>query len=207
MVKGIIVVNLSHVKAGFELEFSHDWSFKDIRGDLQSLFPNDPWVPYYFRKKTVRYFSLTSDASIALNFDGERAVELVTPVWPLSRSYAKLWKIFEWMKESGANTNYSTGFHINLSIPRMHIDPLLLVKYTNDKLWLRKFHRLYNVYCVPQGRTKKGLKICEKFKSINFSHQNYIEFRIVGGADYHLHRNKVFAAINHFAKSLVRSSL
>ena len=176
-------------------------------------------------------FTVTDDLSVTTNRDNSD-VEIVTPVWTLKKGLKAIDKLFTLMDLMNAQTNASCGLHINLGFSRKNetkkIDEAKLVLLVDEQKWLKAFKRTHNEFVEPM---KKGLSLRKndsqdrvftklknkindkaKYDSINMSKLNikkgtgWIEFRIVGGKNYHKRRKEVKMAILHFAESLQAST-
>ena len=176
-------------------------------------------------------FTVTTDFSVNTNRDNSN-VEIVTPVWTLKNGLKAIDKLFTLMELMNAHTNASCGLHINLGFSRKSetkkIDEAKLVLLVDEHKWLKAFKRTRNEFVDPM---KKGLrlkkndsqdrvftklkdKIVDKYKydSINMLRLNikkgtgWIEFRIVGGKNYHKRLREVKTVILHFAESLQAST-
>lgn len=158
-------------------------------------------------------FSITSDSSI----EGDAGIELVTPPSILSKSLDHVDTICKWMKWNDAETNSSTGLHINISLPNLkdNVDPLKLLLFMGEKFISSEFGRSNNSYAaqhlpklidyINQGKSIpatekellgdswKLLKMNAKYMTVNFGKlsSGYLEFRAPGGRDYHYYPEKI----------------
>jgi len=91
---------------------------------------------------------LETDSSIdASESDNEGGLELVSPPLPLEQALEKLDQVLTWMRNHGAYTDSSTGFHMGVSIPEMeNVDYIKLILFLGDKYVLDEFGRLGNSY-------------------------------------------------------------
>jgi len=215
------------IEVGYELEMGVDAPSSTIRGAVKAIFPE---VVNRDGFKARDKFKITSDPSVGTNRDNPD-VEIVTPVWPLKNGLKAIDKLFTLMELMNAQTNASCGLHINLGFSRKNetkkIDEAKLVLLVDEQKWLRSFKRTRNEFVKPM---KKGLALRKndsqnkvftklkdkivykaKYDSINMSKLNiekgtgWIEFRIVGGKNYHKRSKEVKTAILHFAESLQAS--
>ena len=215
------------IEVGYELEMGVDAPSSTIRGAVKAIFPE---VANRDGFKARDKFKITSDPSVYTNRDNSD-VEIVTPVWPLKNGLKAIDKLFTLMELMNAETNVSCGLHINLGFSRKNetkkIDEAKLVLLVDEQKWLKVFKRTHNEFVEPM---KKGLALRKndsqdkvftklknkiedkaKYDSINMSKLNiekgtgWIEFRIVGGKNYHKRRKEVKTAILHFAESLQAS--
>lgn len=99
-----------------------------------------------FSNKEPGIWYLETDSSIDADGD-EGGLELVSPPMPLAQGLEKLDAVFKWMKDHGAMTNSSTGFHMGISIPEMEkLDHVKLILFLGDKYVLNQFGRIANSY-------------------------------------------------------------
>lgn len=204
---------MTHI--GYEVEFCHDSDRKTLITDFKLLFPTEQWCSYKQRylsrmKEEARYmFTLDYDWSIDVDFGNQHPYEIITPVWPKVIGIKKLIKILDWIESTGGTTNKTTSLHVNIDVPYMNkIDPTLLVKLTKEYKWLRKFKRVGNKFCTPIYKNLPDIDLEDKFSAIsfrNFDYDGYIEFRMIGGKDYHLRYLDIVDAINAFAEAMLKS--
>ena len=216
------------IEVGYELEMGVDAPSSAIRGAVKAIFPE---IVDRNSSKVRDKFTVTTDYSVETNRDNPN-VEIVTPVWNLKNGLKAIDKLFTLMELMNAQTNASCGLHINLGFSRKSetkkIDEAKLVLLVDEHKWLKAFKRTRNEFVDPM---KKGLrlkkndsqdrvftklkdKIVDKYKydSINMLRLNikkgtgWIEFRIVGGKNYHKRLREVKTVILHFAESLQAST-
>ena len=216
------------IEVGYELEMGVDAPSSTIRGAVKAIFPEIVDRNSFMARDK---FTVTDDLSVTTNRDNSD-VELVTPVWTLNKGLKAIDKLFTLMDLVSAQTNASCGLHINLGFSRKSetksIDEAKLVLLVDEQKWLKAFKRTHNEFVQPMKKgltlrkndsqdrvfTKLKNKINDKAKydSINMSKLNikkgtgWIEFRIVGGKNYHKRRKEVKMAILHFAESLQAST-
>ena len=216
------------IEIGYELEMGVDAPSSTIRGAVKAIFPE---IGDRNSFKARDKFTVTTDLSVNTNRDNSD-VEIVTPVWTLKNGLKAIDKLFTLMELMNAHTNASCGLHINLGFSRKSetkkIDEAKLVLLVDEQKWLKVFKRTRNECVVPM---KKGLRLKkndsqdrvftklknkiilkDKYDSINMSRLNikkgtgWIEFRIVGGKNYHKRLREVKTVILHFAESLQAST-
>ena len=216
------------IEVGYELEMGVDAPSSTIRGAVKAIFPE---IGDRNSFKARDKFTVTTDFSVYTNRDNSN-VEIVTPVWTLKNGLKAIDKLFTLMELMNAHTNASCGLHINLGFSRKSetkkIDEAKLVLLVDEQKWLKAFKRTHNEYA---NSMKKGLRLKkndsqdrvftklknkiedkDKFDSINMSRLNikkgtgWIEFRIVGGKNYHKRLREVKTVILHFAESLQAST-
>ena len=216
------------IEVGYELEMGVDAPSSAIKGAVKAIFPE---IVDRNSSKARDKFTITTDPSVETNRDNSD-VEIVTPVWTLKNGMKAIDKLFTLMELMNAHTNASCGLHINLGFSRKSetkkIDEAKLVLLVDEQKWMKVFKRTRNECVVPM---KKGLRLKkndsqdrvftklknkivdkDKFDSINMSRLNikkgtgWIEFRIVGGKNYHKRLREVKTVILHFAESLQAST-
>ena len=216
------------IEVGYELEMGVDAPSSTIRGAVNAIFPE---IVNRNSSKARDKFTVTTDPSVETNRDNSD-VEIVTPVWTLKNGLKAIDKLFTLMELMNAQTNASCGLHINLGFSlkseTKKIDEAKLVLLVDEHKWLKAFKRTRNEFVEPM---KKGLRLKkndtqnrvftklknkiilkDKYDSINMSKLNikkgagWIEFRIVGGKNYHKRLREVKTVILHFAESLQAST-
>ena len=201
------------IEVGYELEMGVDAPSSAIGGAVKAIFPE---IVDRNSFKARDKFTITGDPSVDTNRDNSD-VEIVTPVWTLKNGLKAIDKLFTLMELMNAQTNASCGLHINLGFSQKSetkkIDEAKLVLLVDEQKWLKAFKRTNNEFVEPM---KKGLRLRKndsqdrvftklknkindkaKYDSINMSKLNikkgtgWIEFRIVGGKNYHKRRREV----------------
>ena len=216
------------IEVGYELEMGVDAPSSTIRGAVKAIFPEIVDRNSFMARDK---FTVTDDLSVTTNRDNSD-VEIVTPVWTLKKGLKAIDKLFTLMDLMNAQTNASCGLHINLGFSlkseTKSIDEAKLVLLVDEQKWLKAFKRTHNEFVQPMKKgltlrkndsqdkvfTKLKNKINDKAKydSINMSKLNikkgtgWIEFRIVGGKNYHKRLREVKTVILHFAESLQAST-
>jgi hypothetical protein len=209
------------IEIGYEIEFCHAWNRFKIRKEMSILFPKEFWstsFDRYLRNRHIRdsakyKFTLDYDYTIDADFILQKPHELITPIWSYKPSIKRLFKIFDWIEDSGGTTNKSTGLHVNISTTHMNkIDILVLIRLVEEKKWLKLFKRSRNKYCQPHScylnMGYHDIDYEERNMAINLQHlDTYLEFRIIGGENYHLRKNDIKNAIDHFVWSINNSKI
>lgn len=177
-------------------------------------------------QSNTKLWHITFDTSPRMP-EGYYSHELVSPVFPLETGLDVLKKVFTWMKLNGCITNYTTGFHVNLSFKdkelNSKIDPLKLILFLDEEGILRQFQRLRNSFCQghqgvlryyayegvykSENDLRKGL-IIEKEMFVNlekFKKKKYLEFRGMGNRNYHKRYDEVVSNILHFVDCMEAS--
>lgn len=157
------------------------------------------------------------------NFVG---AEVVSPPTLLGDALKDLEAMFKWMDYHDIVTNFSTGLHINVSLPGIeNVDLLKLVLFMGDKHVLKQFGRLSNTYSTPQTtkiidaltgtgelpkEAEKMIYIAksalssDKYRSVNIGKlkDGYLEFRVAGNADYQKDYTKIRNTVLRFVSAL-----
>lgn len=180
---------------------------------------------------TAKHWKLVPDESIddgRGSRDAGVGFELVSPPLVASAALPALVRAFKAIDQLGLMTNSSTGLHVNISVPSIaeRLDPLKLVLFMGDLHVLRRFQRVGNMYTKPQvkvileylaatGRLPRGGKelmdtaksalAMTKHVSVNVGRllkQGYLEFRSLGGADYHKRLDEVTDVIGRWLTAI-----
>ncbi len=131
------------MKIGYEFEFVTQKDASDIENDLVDMFGEG------------NKFQVVTDMSIRrgkknLRRDGWQSWELVTPPQPSIEALSTLDSIQVYLHNTGSQTNYTTGFHVNISATKMKaFDPMTLVSVVDECRMAKTFDRHTNPYCVP----------------------------------------------------------
>lgn len=209
-----------NLEIGFELEFGHDITKKEVIRIVSAAFPEHEWGVGKHK------FNLVPDGSV--NTKRKKDSELVTPAWPARKAVANLEKLFRILKSIDATTDKTTGIHINIgwkdSEEITRVSPLKVLVYCNEAKWLNHFDRNASRWCkayqIPLANHAAGMVYDEQFVSrleksigridkigdrfINFdkSDYGYIEFRGIGGVNYHKKYRSVVRALNDFVHAI-----
>lgn len=98
-------------------------------------------------KSGYGYYAVTTDAS--LDKQGMEGLEIISPPLPLSQMLEQVEKFKEWADYWGAETDRSTGLHINVSVPKLSretLDYVKLVLFLGDKYVLDQWDRSKSTY-------------------------------------------------------------
>lgn len=162
----------------------------------------------YHGMKGIGSHSWRIEPDSSIKGDGH-GIEIITPPYELNKSLTTLKMMCDWIDEN-AETNTSTGLHINISIPDIakKLDPVKLVLFLGEEYSSKMFDRLRNTFTMPQIDTimtavqlagkipstgkemidiaSAGISKDEKYKTINLKtlKQGYLEFRLAGGKNY-----------------------
>jgi len=183
------------LQIGFEFEFRHVLSNKEICRQISLMFPDEEFEtsnstgtsfnPYVFHIK--KELGLYRSGSFAERDEKElkNSCEIATPIWSQTVAIQNFKKILTWLKYTGAQTYRSCGIHVNISfkniIENSKISPVKLVLLHNDTEILETFDRTTNYHCeCVYPLIDKWLKKAE------FYQQNYIKDRILQKIKVHL---------------------
>lgn len=155
-------------------------------------------------------------------------IELVSPPLPLTKALKALNEVITWMRSVGAETNDSTGLHINISVPNMkQIDLVKLALFMGERHVLQQFQREDNTYTKSQivamldylkdekevstknvealiSRLNSWAIANDKYFSFNptkLKTHEYIEFRAAGG-EYDADPSKIKTTVMRFVTVL-----
>ena len=106
---------------------------------------------YHERPKNMTDWYIEPDGSLNADNDGDGTAEVVSPPLPAKDAVTALKNFFAMAAKMGIYTNYSTGLHINVSIPDT-LDILKLAVFTGDQYVLKNFNRLNSDYAQSVTR-------------------------------------------------------
>lgn len=212
-------MKLSDIEIGYELEFGSNLDERNISHSLKQIFKNGDG-------RCKKRWVVKSDGSIQTKHYSE--IEIASAVFPLKRGIKNLGLMFEFMDMIQAETNHSTGLHINMGFNDLDVskalDPIKVSLLTDEEKWLKEFRRFRNDTCTPVRKTIAELhkedprapieQALSRFKnyhrgkydSINTTKlrkMGFVEFRIMGNKNYHRRFADVVEGIEHFAASLL----
>ena len=154
---------------------------------------------------------------------GGGGVEIITPVKQVGELVDIIKDVFDWIDSNGS-TDSSTGFHVHMSMDtKQEIDPLKLLLFMEEGLVYKFFkERKYNAYAtgimkghfsklepfthdniidiVKKGKLEKDMNT-DKYLGMHLIdlENNHVEFRYMGGADYHKKFKEVRKVIANYA--------
>lgn len=199
---------------GFEFEFCHEESKKVLQKDLERVIGTLGWCTKKSREKMdkqtrrkydpgfypKRSFTIYQDNTIDTDYGDQEPWELVTPVWDLEDGKIYFHYILRWLDEVGATTNNTTGLHFNLSnykiMPKLNdnFNRERLVRLIDEEKYLKMFKRSNNIFVRPHV-IGNFIECSERDRAISFRRKRYVEFRFVGGKNYHLKGDKIWGII------------
>jgi len=150
---------------------------------------------------------------------------------PLKYKEAKdiIIKVFEWIRDNGY-TNERCSIHINMSLPeeKTTIDKINILYFIltfdedkvyerfpnrKDSVYARSIKKIYpnNIiyYSTFNGLSKEKFVVpSEKYFGVNFTkaEKGYLEYRYLGGLNYHKKRKEILELIDYFIEHLYKVS-
>lgn len=192
-----------------------DEVFASRTGDLDK---EDLLANNNFPVKIKGGWEVEDDSS--LDSDDGVGIEVITPILSVRVLIANIKKIFEWISENGFTDN-TTGFHVHMSSKTGEIDPLKLILFTEEDLIYKHFEmRKKNTYTkgkkvhfdylevdtddlldIASNLIVKKKYNSEKYMGLHLYdlQDNHIEFRYMGGRDYHEKFDEVRQIIINYA--------
>lgn len=201
-------------KVGFELEFKSP--------QLTKKYGNS-W-DISMRGKYIKLPNKTLEKVMKMGADGPNWELRTSPVCG-SKAKKTLKDAFFILKHFRASTSRNCGLHINVSCKRkgLHnkLDPIKLYKTLDPQKLAKLFGRENSRYCKCPKDVKswtvfefcsKSINQCVKHHGINLGHydkrarkSSRIEFRFLGGKDYHERERLSYKALSSILKSLSKS--
>ena len=216
---------------GVEFEFYSNISLEDTAKKLGELLGKKIRIETKHKSEfapTQKEFKIEPDMS-----GGAGLMELVTGALPYSEGRMIIIKVCNWITENGYTTDRSS-IHLNLSfdskltgnryqISRM--SPLkFILDFNEDQVWKEFPKRRDSAYAksikfvLPRTETYiyDGNHIGQnnftfpqsKYYGVNFEklQKNYLEFRYLGGEDWHKKQSKILNLLDSFLGQLWKSS-
>ena len=212
---------------GVEFEFYSDKKVEDVAKELKELLKKKIRIEdkaHSDFKPTDKEFKLEPDMS-----GGKGLVELVTGALPYKEARIMIINVLNWIDNNGYTTDKSS-IHLNLSFdPKItkkpslisKMDPLKFVLTFNEREVYKMFpERKDSVYAksikwiMPKIEANyfNGQNINphvfdfprEKYYGVNFQKlaQEYLEFRYIGGKDYHKKTSNILYLLDRFFMQL-----
>lgn len=222
---------LSKALVGVEFEFYSNSSIEETAKEVGKLLGKKIRV----EKKAHSQFQPTAD-EYKMEPDmsgGAGLIELVTAAQPYSSGRLMIIKMCDWIKKNGYTTDRSS-IHLNLSFdPKLSGNKNLLSKmsplkfildFNEDKVWKSFPHRENSTYAksikfiIPRVETYvyNGEQISQdnfifprtKYYGVNFEklQKNYLEFRYLGGENWHEKSAKILDLMDYFLVQLWNSA-
>tara|TARA_R110001592_G_scaffold120545_3_gene325012 strand:- start:89728 stop:91017 length:1290 start_codon:yes stop_codon:yes gene_type:complete len=211
---------------GLEIEFFSNYNIEDTRKQLSEFLHKKIYFSgraYNKLQPTSSIFKLKPDLK-----GGRKMFELVTGPLPFVESKLIISKVFKWIRENGS-TNENCAIHVNVSFDKNKVGPVgnvmnldigkFVLNFDEDRVYESFPTRKNSVYAksikfifpingLMQSTEKINWKnykyVNEKYYGINFAStkDNFLEFRYLGGADYHLKYDNVIEMTEYFILSL-----
>jgi hypothetical protein len=163
-------------------------------------------------------FDVIEDSSL-----GDNGIEIVTSTEELPDLIEIIEEVFKWIDKIGYTDN-SCGFHVHMSMDKPYkLDPLKLLLFVEEGRIYKDFEeRMFNEYAINikkghfDSKTPFTIEHIKEFaekksitKSLNFDKfigvhlvdlkANHVEFRYMGGKDYHRKYKQVEEVIANYA--------
>ncbi len=214
---------LSKALVGVEFEFYSNSSIEDTAKEVGKLLGKKIRI----EKKAHSDFQPTQD-EFKMEPDmsgGAGLIELVTGAIPYSAGRLMIIKMCDWIKKNGYTTDRSS-IHLNLSFDsklsgNKHLvskmSPLkFILDFNEDKVWKAFPNRQNSTYAksikyvIPRVETYSynGEQISQnnfifpktKYYGVNFDklQKNYLEFRYLGGENWHEKSSKILDLMDYF---------
>ena len=165
---------------------------------------------------------------------GKKMCELITGPMSYSDARNTIIKMFEWISDNGY-TNERCSIHANISIDGNKIPTLSNIPQINVAKFILDFDedRIYDVFpkraesvyarsikrirpnnvmhYTPSledfSRATLNLPVDEKYYGVNFlkAEKGYLEYRYMGGADYHKKTRQILDLINYFIAHMFKT--
>lgn len=190
----------------------------DLENDSEQNIPAEEEIEQLKFPYDLSDFSVIEDSSL-----GSNGVEIVTSTEELPDLVTIIKNVFEWIEDIGY-TDDSCGFHVHMSMDAPYkLDPLKLILFTEEGRIYKDFEdRMFNRYAIniKQGhfdsRSPFTIEHIKEFtekssitKSLNFDKfigvhlvdlkNNHVEFRYMGGKNYHNKYKEVEEVIANYA--------
>jgi hypothetical protein len=222
---------LSKALVGVEFEFYSNSSMEDTAKEVGKLLGKKIRI----EKKAHSQFQPTQD-EFKMEPDmsgGAGLIELVTAAIPYSAARLMIIKMCDWIKKNGYTSDRSS-IHLNLSFdPALSgnknliskMNPLkFILDFNEDKIWKAFPNREDSTYAksikfvIPREETYSynGEQINQnnfifprtKYYGVNFDklQKNYLEFRYLGGENWHEKSAKILNLMDYFLVQLWNSA-
>lgn len=155
---------------GFEFEFFHPLWSDEIEDDLHRI----------FGRKLGSKFEVIEDCSLKTSPETRnlKGWEIVTPPLPEKESMEVFSVVRDYLVETEAKTNKTTGLHVNMSIQNKKVmkamDPRIVIASTDDLYLAKIYGRVKNSYCEPWPSVIR--KLDKERKKENKKSKSYYTF-------------------------------
>ena len=221
---------LNSVRIGFEFEFIANGdtapSFEAIQNQLKFYFDDNFIIDE--GADSSKHFIIKKDRSVKISYSVEKETPVEISTSPMNLKESLIWseKFFEFLKNNDYYTNETCGLHVNVSLHNTditNINPYTLLSMLDEVSQLHKWNRDSNKYCKSLLQYEKihladnyiklidSINVQEekdiKYHAINFLklESNYLEFRYMGGENYHLKNDLFKESVYRIANSIIYS--
>jgi hypothetical protein len=205
--------------------------FAEAADIFENVFDTDYHVDihddYHSKSKDSGNYTIEPDSSIGIG------IEVVSPVFDNYEEFlSELEKVFEIIDDHVYfSTTTATGLHINIGYTDMvdKLDILKMLLFMGESYIASDFGRLYNTFTTqsldvvksimsekPSATYKDSIEVINfnllknvnKYRTVNLQHiwDGYLEFRVMGGKDYHRKWDKIVSNIGRFVRIIEISS-
>lgn len=137
-------------KIGFEFEFATLLDDKQVRTKLLE------YGIKIMNNRGYKTWRLVSDYSIGSRKPNLESFmnghEIVSPPMAPKKAFKMLDVVFQFMQDINAETNTTTGMHVNIDIGKLatkRIEPTKLVTLIDDEAVAKRYKRSKQMYCLP----------------------------------------------------------
>jgi len=222
---------LQNALCGVEFEFFSNFSADETAKKLAVLLGKTIHV----ETKAHSDFEVTQD-SFKIEPDmsgGAKLLELVTGALPYNAARLMIINVCQWIEENGS-TNDRTSIHLNLSFDKSKIDNKYRISKMNVLKFILDFNEEQVFKFFPKRENSayaKSIKFIipkedtyffdgnhinqqnftypdSKYYGVNFDkrHKNYLEFRYIGGSDWHKKTSTILYLLDQFLLQIWNSS-
>lgn len=212
---------IEELKNAFEEDDMHISTAADIfQSEFYTDYSIDIFDEYHDYTKNINNYTVEPDSSIGIG------IEVVSPVFnDYNEFLSELEKVLDFIENTNDfTTSNKTGLHINIGSKNIsNLDLLKMLLFMGESYVAKEFGRLYNTYTeqtldivkriirdeklsINDIKTinSKLTSAYEKYRTVNFGHINddkgYLEFRVIGGKNYHYEWNKIKNTIGRFVR-------
>jgi hypothetical protein len=204
-------------RIGFEYEFYTTMNPKAVKRSLAKVTSRKVFINDDISSK--EYVTELNKGSLVITIDRSGGIdmyEVVTPPLPYLEGKEFVLNMAKWLDDFGKTTKHS-GVHLNLNIDRKLKYNLDIFKFilSFDENFIYELYpnRKGNIYCQSikqfypinihmdfKPEYKFNYEFPKtKYFGVNFSklEKNYLEYRYIGGENYHKHPDKILAVMDY----------
>lgn len=221
---------LNSAQIGVEFEFYSNMGLEETQKSLSNLLNRKIQLEEKAHSDFVpddKVFKMEPDMS-----GGKGLIELVTGPIPYRNARVIIIKMLDWIDKNGY-TNDRASIHLNMSFQTDYLEDPLMVSKMNILKFILDFdeQQVYNFFPSREGSTyAKSIKWVmpareayyfdedhispmnftfanSKYYGINFekAQKNYLEFRYIGGEDYHKSKEEILYLCERFIMQMWKS--